>query len=267
MMKRPLLAVAALLVAAAPLSAQAHRQWIVPSMTVLSGDDPWVTLDAAISNELFYPDHNPMRLENVVITAPDGAAGKPENSFTGKYRSVFDVHLTQVGTYRIASINQGLSARYKLNGEDKFVRGIPDKSAIPAEATEVQITQNQGRNETFVTRGKPSDTALKPLGQGLELVPVTHPNDLFSGEKADFKFLLDGRPAAGLDVTILPGASRYRDAQNEVKVKTGADGAFSVTWPEPGMYWINATVRDEKSSVPGARRNASYTGTLEVLKP
>jgi type IV secretory pathway VirJ component len=45
------------------LGRQAHRGWIVPSATVLSGDGAWVTLDAAVSNELFYADHNPMRLD------------------------------------------------------------------------------------------------------------------------------------------------------------------------------------------------------------
>jgi hypothetical protein len=33
--------------------AQAHRAWLLPSATVLSGTDAWVTVDAAISNDLF----------------------------------------------------------------------------------------------------------------------------------------------------------------------------------------------------------------------
>jgi uncharacterized GH25 family protein len=268
-MKRPLFALAALAAVALPLSAEAHRQWMVPSMTVLSGDDPWVTFDAAVSNELFHPDHNPMRLDNLVVTAPDGSTAKVENAATGKYRSVFDVHLTQVGTWRIASVNQGLTARYKLDGQDKFWRGKAEDfaTAVPAGATDVQVTQTQGRNETFVTRGKPSDATLKPTGKGLELVPVTHPNDLFVGEKATLKFVLDGQPAAGIEVTILPGASRYRDQSGEMKVKTEADGAVSVTFPESGMYWVNASVRDDNASVPNAKRNASYVATFEVLKP
>lgn len=269
-MKRPLLAFAALLALAAPLSqAQAHRQWIVPSMTVLSGDDPWVTLDAAVSNELFYADHMPGRLDNLAITQPDGAPGKIENGFTGKYRSVFDLRLTQVGTYRIASVTQGLMARYKLDGQDRGWRGAAAdfKTAIPAGATDVKLSQIQGRSETFVTRGKPSDGALKPTGAGLELVPVTHPNDLVAEEKATFKFLIDGQPAVGIKVTALPGASRYRDSQGEIDVVTGPDGTFSITWPEAGMWWINTSIRDDKSTVAGAARTVSYSGVLEVLRP
>src|SRR5690606_18755961 len=63
------LAVAALL----PLSAAAHKQWIIPSQAVVNGGDVWVTFDGAISNQLFFPDHVPMRLDNVTATAPDGS--------------------------------------------------------------------------------------------------------------------------------------------------------------------------------------------------
>src|SRR5690606_6924417 len=81
------LGLAALL--AAP-SAQAHRMWMTPSATVLSGEEAWVTVDAAVSNTLFHPDHVPMRLDSVTVVAPDGSIQAPENPSTGKYRSVFD---------------------------------------------------------------------------------------------------------------------------------------------------------------------------------
>ena len=52
---KPLLALAALITLTSP--ALAHRFWILPSATVLSGDEPWVTFDAAVSNNLFFADH------------------------------------------------------------------------------------------------------------------------------------------------------------------------------------------------------------------
>ena len=61
-----LLALAAL----APLAAHAHHQWLLPSATVLSGNDPWVTVDAAVSNDLFYFEHVPLRLDNLVVGGP-----------------------------------------------------------------------------------------------------------------------------------------------------------------------------------------------------
>ena len=56
-----------------PLSAQAHRAWMLPSATVLSGDEVWVTVDAAVSNDLFYFEHFPLRIANLGAAA--GTAG------------------------------------------------------------------------------------------------------------------------------------------------------------------------------------------------
>jgi uncharacterized GH25 family protein len=95
---------------------------------------------------------------------------------------------------------------------------------------------------------------------------VTHPNDLFAGEEATFKLLVDGQPAAGVEVEIIRGGTRYRNAQDEIKVTTDANGEFSVTWPEPGMYWLDASTQDDKVSMPQAKqRRLGYVATLEVL--
>lgn len=267
-MNRPLRFAACVLLAAAalPISAEAHRAWLYPSATVLSGKDNWVTIDAAISNDLFYFEHNPMRLDNLTVFAPDGSTVKPQNANTGRYRSTFDVQLAQGGTYKVAVVNDGLFATYQLNGERKRWRGTQARlSEIPAAATEVKLTQSQSRIEVFVTSGKPSDKALEPTKQGLEFAPVTHPNNLVAGETAKFKLLLDGEPAKGVDVAVIAGGIRYRDKLNEVTLKTDDDGVVAVKWNGPGMYWINATVRDQKATVQNAERRASYTTTVEVL--
>ena len=229
----------------APLAANAHRAWLVPSATVLSGDGAWVTVDAAISNELFYPDHRAMRVDGVVITTPDGTTEPLKNAATGQYRSVFDVELAKPGTYKIGTASSSVMASWTENGEVKRFRGSADDFAkqVPANAADLKTIKSFNRNETFVTRGAPTDTVLKPTGKGLELVPVTHPNDVVATEAATFKFLIDGKPAADLEVTFVPGNSRYRATPGEIKVKTGADGAFKFTLPEAGMYWMNASVR------------------------
>ena len=105
-----------------PLSAHAHKAWLLPSETVLSGEDPWITVDAAVSNDLFYFNHVPLRLDSLSIIGPDGKPVQPENSATGKFRSTFDVHLTEPGTYRIAVVNAGLSARWDVDGPGRAGR-------------------------------------------------------------------------------------------------------------------------------------------------
>jgi len=256
------------LAALAPLAAHAHRQWLLPSATVLSGSDPWVTVDAAVSNDLFYFEHVPMRLDNLQVTAPDGSAVKAENAATGKYRSTFDLHLTQPGTYRVAVVNNGLFASYKVDGQAKRWRGTAENFAreVPANAQDLQVTQAEGRIESFVTAGKPSDKGLRTVGRGLELAPITHPNDLVAGDTASFRLLLDGKPASNLKVSVVPGGIRYRDQLQEFSATTDADGKFSVKWPAAGMYWMESEVKDDKTTFKQARsRRAVYAVTVEVL--
>jgi uncharacterized GH25 family protein len=262
------LTIAALAAAALAAPAAAHRQWLLPSATVLSGNSDWVTVDAAVSNDLFYFEHQPLRLDNLLVVGPDGKPVEPANKSTGRYRSTFDVQLTQPGTYRIASVNAGLFASWKEGGQSKRWRGTPEKFAaeVPADAEGLTVSQMAGRVETFVTTKAPSTEALKATGQGLEMVPVTHPNDIVAGEAATFQLLIDGAPAPGLEVEVVPGGIRYRDKLNELKVRTDAEGRFSVTWPTPGMYWIEASTQDARTSIPQAKqRRLTYVATLEVM--
>lgn len=253
---------------ASPLAAQAHNFWLMPSQTVLSGDsDNWITVDAAVSNDLFYFNHVPLNIAGLTISAPDGQAVAAVNQHKGKLRSSFDVHLEKEGTYKLAVVNNGIFARYELDGETKRLRGsLADIETLPAKAKKVEITESQSRVETFATVGAPSKTALAPTGKGLELEAVTHPNDLYATEKADFRLLLDGKPAKNIKVVIIRGDTRYRDNLNEIELTTDKNGAFSVTWPDAGMYWLEASVADKNTSVKKAKtRRAVYVATFEVL--
>lgn len=262
-----------------PAGVSAHRMWFLPSGTVFSGTDSWVTVDAAVSNDLFFFDHQPGRLENVKVWQPDGTPGQLQNGATGRYRSVFDVKLDKPGTWKIGSEMSGVMGSFKVNGEEKRVggrRGPPQPGApapltvadIPANATDVKLTETISRNEIFVTAGEPTTTVLKTTGRGLELAPITHPDELVAGEAAKFRFLVDGKPAAGLKVTAIPGGKRYRDAEGGMDVTTDAQGVATITWPSAGMYWLNATLTDAKSSQPRVtERRLAYTTTVEVLTP
>ncbi|QGZ29960.1 DUF4198 domain-containing protein [Stutzerimonas stutzeri] len=275
-----------------PLSAQAHRAWMLPSATVLSGEDPWITVDAAVSNDLFYFEHFPLRLKGIgnlddapaggppgmrprpapelQLLAPDGSTLKAENGNLGRYRSTFDLHLTQKGTYKLAVANDGLFASWKENGQSRRWMGSPDSFAkdVPAKADDLKVSQTSSRMEVFVTSGNPTETVLKTTGKGLELAPITHPNDLFAGEAAEFTFLLDGKPAAGVEISVIPGGNRYRDQLGEINAKTDEQGKVSITWPEAGMYWLEAELKTDKGvTQPATERRASYSATLEVLAP
>jgi uncharacterized GH25 family protein len=272
----------------AVVPAHAHRAWMLPSATVLSGEDPWITVDAAVSNNLFYFEHFPLRLSGIgetdsvnrttngrtpsqlQITAPNGTQLVGQNGNTGRYRTTFDVHLTQKGTYKLALENARLMATYTENGErGRWVGELEDLQAnLPGSADDVEVIQSNSRMEVFVTSGKPTETVFQTTGKGLEITPLTHPNDLYAGETAEFVFTIDGEPAADIDVNVIPGGNRYRDELGEMTLKTNADGKVDITWPAAGMYWFEAEFdTTEGVTPPVTRRRASYSATLEVMAP
>jgi uncharacterized GH25 family protein len=262
-----------------PAALSAHRMWMLPSATVFSGTDGWVTVDAAVSNDLFFFDHQPLRLDGMKVWQPDGSEGALQNGSTGRYRSVFDVKLDKPGTWKIGTQMSAVMGSFKVDGVEKRLggrRGPPQPNApapltvadIPANATDVKVTEVSGRNEIFVTAGAPTTTVFKTTGKGLEFAPITHPDELVAGETAKFRFLVDGKPAAGLKVTVIPGGKRYRNDEGARELTTGADGVLSVDWPTAGMYWLNAALTDAKATTPRAtERRMSYVTTLEVLTP
>ncbi|WP_277980151.1 DUF4198 domain-containing protein [Sphingomonas phyllosphaerae] len=267
---------------ALPAAVSAHRMWLLPSGTIFSGTDGWVTVDSAVSNDLFYADHQPGRLETVRVWQPDGTPGTLQNGATGRYRSVFDVRLDKPGTWKIGSAMSGVMGSFKIGGVEKRVggRGGPPASEggprqspltvadIPADATDVRLTETLARNEIFVTAGEPTRTVLRPSGKGLEIDYVTHPDELVAGETTRFRFLVDGQPAASLKVTLVPGGKRYRDAEGARELTTAADGTLAIDWPGAGMYWLNATLTDARATAPRAtQRRMSYSTTLEVMTP
>jgi hypothetical protein len=246
-------------------AAQAHRPWMLPSSTLIETErEAWVTIDGAISEGLFDLDHLPLRMDGLTVTDPDGQTAPAPAATVGKFRSSVDLKLPKNGTYRVTLDATSVMGSYKLNGETKRFRATEQtvEKEIPAGASEVTRTTMVQRQDTFVTLNKPTTAALKPVGTGLELVPVTHPNELRAGEKATFRFQLDGKPLANFPFSLVPGGVKYRGTINEVRLSTDARGEASFTLPAPNMYWLSAKYPFTESA---DTKRYSYSATLEIL--
>ena len=254
------------------LSAHAHRPWLLPSATMADGPTPVVSVDAAISEDLFEFDSFPLMFDTLRVTAPDGSTVATDARVEARRRVTFDVKLTQPSTYRIAGVTDTAMASWKAGGETKRWRGSPAALAkeVPADAPELQVMRQLARAETFVTSDAPSALWPTLTGEGLELLPLSNPTDLSVGDTTRFRMLLDGKPYANADVTVIRGGNRYRYKMGEIALKTDAAGEFGVAWPEAGRYWlgVNHGARGPGAApAPGGApvRRESYSATFEVL--
>ncbi|MCH6256497.1 DUF4198 domain-containing protein [Puniceicoccaceae bacterium K14] len=248
-------------------TAEAHRIWMIPSTSTLSGEDQWISVEAAISNDLFFPNHYPVPLKFVKATSPSGKELELRSTAEGKIRSSFEVLLEEKGSYRIAYENKMLFVSWKENGEYKRFRGTreqaEEKELKGKEA--LKFGEYFTRVETIVTSGTPSDLKLK--GTGVEFSFETHPNDLYFGETARFQVLLDGEPQAECTVTVIKGNDRFRDSVDEIEVKSDSEGFIEINWPSAGRYWIEAYIETEPGEFLGkpVTCGSDYVLTVEVL--
>ncbi len=268
---KTLLAVA---LACVTVQAAAHRPWLYPQQTNAEGKEPWVTIDGAVSEGLFDIDHQALKLDAATITDPDGASTPVPTPLMGKQRSSIDLKLSKTGTYKISLVNTAVMASYKEAGgtELKRFRGAEADLArsIPAGATDLRTMRTHNRLETFVTANRSSTGALKPSGVGLEMVPVTHPTEMRSGETATWRFQLDGKPLPNFDFSFTPGGVKYRGVLGEQRLKTDAKGELSLKLPAAGMYWLHAAYpanapKGMANDGPADARRFSYAATLEIL--
>lgn len=254
--------------------AHAHRQWLLPSETNVDAKEAWVTIDGAVSENLFDFDTNAIALDNLEVLTPDGSQVKPDLVVKTKFRGTADIKLTQKGTYKITQNAINVMASYQLNGEEKRWRGTEEKltQEIPAEATELKVSRSYNRLETYVTNDKATNTVLKAAGTGLELLPLSNPTELFAKETTRFKVLLDGQAVPNSKVAIIAGGVRYRGVLNEVTAVSDKDGIISVKWPFAAMYWLKASYPQLPEMVDGKRppmpeKRYSYAATVEVALP
>ncbi|AFJ01253.1 putative metal-binding protein [Methylophaga frappieri] len=126
----------------------------------------------------------------------------------------------------------------------------------------MRVIDSSRRIEVFVSLGKPSE--IKMTGKGIELNPVTHPNDLYTGEEATMQFMLNGQPVSGGDVVIVKDGEKYRNEAKAIKTSTDNDGNINITFEEAGLYYLEMEYSDENAKAPAKERSANYSAVFEV---
>ena len=255
------LAAAALL----PAAAHAHTPYLAPS-EFAPGERATVTLDASFAETFFVPEvaFDDSRFE---VTGPDGHTVAADTVQVLKTRTVAEHALTGKGTYRF-STGHRLGAVFRTWELDGKTQGSRDPSQpLPAGAKLLSHFQSRTRAETYVTAGAPDTAALKPHGEGLELVPLTHPGDLYAGERFEFEVRFDGKPLADQKIEITEAVWTSDRKPAEVSLLSDAQGRAVFNLAQPGTYL--ALVRHRAPAPAGAAApeySHSYTLSFRVLE-
>ena len=272
--------------------ASAHAPFIQPLNFAPSRD--YVTVLGGMHEEtVFVPDFA-LRPGDFWVVGPDGVRTKLEGQATLKGVSAVDVPLPAPGTYRITTGDRvGREATMaQVDGKWRPVRGpggpgvggarregAPaggdmrrpagegppplDPSAVPAGAPTMKTT-GVLKAEAYVSRGAPSSGALKATGQGFELEPITHPDEVYLDKGFSFRLLNDGAPTAGVPVLVRRGGEQYAETKTQMTVTTDAQGRATARFTQPGLYILEARWPGEPA--PGAAPAARSTALSLALE-
>ncbi len=220
----------------APSMANAHTPFLVPTSfePLYEG---WVSLDAGFSEVFFVPEVA-FDKGNFQVLTPKGEWVAPGRLEQFKTRSVVEYQAKDEGTYRFTTglRKAAIFRMYEVNGERKHSRD--PKEVLPKGAKILDHYQSATLAEAYVTLKKPTATALKPYNQGLEIVPVTHPNDVYAGESFAFQVLLDGKPLADNEVSLFTGYDGNEHEKPTQTTKTDKDGKAQLTIANVGTYLL-----------------------------
>ncbi len=254
---RSIRAAASLLALAGATAAQAHMPYVLPTMFDVGKGDH-VTVQSAFAEDVFIPEVS-MRDAPFHLVGPDGAQ-LPVGPVTYlRDLSIFEANLPGEGSYRVTSGQRaGRKGKMFKVGNDWVMRG---EGAEPGPSAQQVDVQSMTLAEAYVTRGQPTEGALKPQGTALEIQAITHPNGITAGADAKFALLFDGKPLPNTDVTLFRSAGYYDGRKVAAQTKSDANGRFSLKPGDAGTYLI--LVRHRGAAPAGAETPyRSYTYTL-----
>lgn len=247
--------------------ASAHTPYLAPN-TFAPRAGETLALDAAFAETFFVPEAV-FDNSRFTVTGPDGKQTALDTVHVLKTRAVAEHTLPKGldGTYRFSTgLRPGALFRTsELNGKQESSRDPAVK--IPAGAKVVSNFQSQTIAETYVSVGAPNRAALQPQGKGIELVAVSHPNDLFVGENFDFTVQYDGKPLADQKVEITEAVWTSDRKPQVTTVLTDAQGKARFKLERAGT-WLALTRYRTKApaGAPVDEYSNSYTLSFRVLE-
>lgn len=247
------------------LAAHAHTPFLLPNSFDVQPKE-MIGVDAGFTEKFFVSDVAFGETAFSIVT-PAGERLPFGDIHQFKQRTVAEQKLPdEKGTYRL-STGPRLGAVFRTwerNGKTESARD--PKQVMPADAKLLSHYQSLSISEAYVTAGKPSSKALAAVGKGLEIVPVTHPSDLFVNEKFDFVVYYDGKPLSNQKVSIYRSPMDLASQSTVQNVTTDGDGKVALPLTKSGIYL--ALIRYQAPAPAGAAApmyGHNYTLTFRVL--
>ncbi|MEZ5938523.1 MAG: DUF4198 domain-containing protein [Hyphomonadaceae bacterium] len=178
-----------------------------------------------------------VRSDAWTLIKPDGSMAPPDRVETFTQLTILETTLTGGdGTYRL-STGERLGRVGPQVLENGVWRPYSPGRDIP-EGTPTRQSQTATVADVYITRGAPTRAAVDARIGALQLLPVTHPNDVYLDTGFEFRVLLNGEPVANQQVEMWREGGAYEEPQYRKHLTSDDSGLVTVQFDTPGVYLI-----------------------------
>lgn len=250
------------------VSASAHVPFLKPNQFYVLNNR--LVIESSFTEFPFRVDFA-MNSPHFGMINPDGAQTELIPVAKTKGAVYLEPALPGDGTYRIfAGVRKGPAYRGVETPEGKLY--FSDDTLRFAGR---KITMNYYSSaDTYVVKGE-SDYTARPMNSGVEIIPLSSPNELALGDSLRFRVLNNGSPVENARVVVAYDDEHYLthrdgdlyDVENvrDSNIYADAEGNFTFEPKQAGLVLLFVTIHDKKSDTLWESCNTSLT--LEVHPP
>jgi uncharacterized GH25 family protein len=238
--------------------AQAHTSYLMPSTYSTASDDV-VTIEASFAETMFFRPEIAVGAQDFHLYRPDGRRDYFDRIESFRQATILESDLAERGTYRFTTGERlgRISTLYRIDGE---WRGLEPGAPAPAGA-EAMRSQTATVADVYVTKGAPTDAALRVAVGRLAITPITHPSAIYLEDGFAFEVTFDGALLPNQEIEIDREGGGYEEPKFHRLVRTDAAGRVTLSFDRPGAYLV--MTRHRATAPAGAETPMrSYTTSL-----
>jgi hypothetical protein len=217
-------AAASILVCFAGGSCEAHQKWLLPNFFMAAKAPVWLSFDVTWSDTPFTAEAG-VGKQPVSVVGPDGVSQTPSGIFVGKTKSVAEVELTKLGTYRLEAIDPlTYWTQVEKDGKVQWVRKPKNEVAgLPIKRSDLYWS----KAAAYVTLGAPSDVPRPNDEDPLDILLGQHPNRVTAGDTLQLRVVSYGKPLPNAEIKLFTPEARGHEASMLVKCDDNGQAAIA----------------------------------------
>lgn len=224
-----------------------HQKWLWPNRFVAEKAPVWLSFDVTWSDEPFNAEKG-VGDQPLSIVDPAGGRESPSRIFIGKTKSTAEAELVREGTYRVEAVDPlAYWTRVEKDGHEQWIKK-PKNVVTGAKITRADLYW--AKAVAYITVGKQTEMRTSDKADPLDLVPLTHPNEIPAGRPLELRVLSYGAPLPSAEIRVFgPNNTGHEPIQS---TKCDDQGLGKIQIDKAGRYLFTCEIERKVADDPKA---------------